>query len=122
MLRLVPAPTAFQVTCWAVWAGTAATCAAASLGVIALVLSRARLRAQPLNHYVVSAALPDLLFCGLNAIACALHASHGSRGWHDSAAIGDGDRRRRVGGDEEWMCDVQAFCVVFGAAGSLWST
>jgi hypothetical protein len=98
-----------QLACWVVWVGTAAVCAAASLGVIALVLSRARLRAQPFNHFVIGLSIPDLVFSGLSAIA---RARHGSRGrWSDGdAGLGDG----------RWLCDFQAWYLVFGVAGSMW--
>jgi hypothetical protein len=108
LLKLLPVAVEFQVTYWSVWAWMSATCAAVSLGAICLVLFRPNLRAQPYNHFIVGLAFPDLVFSGLCAITCALHAAHGR--WYDGEGLGSGT----------WMCDFQAFYCTFGVAGSLW--
>ncbi|KAG8463285.1 hypothetical protein KFE25_004796 [Diacronema lutheri] len=108
MLVRVPVSDAASVHYWEAWVVVTALSTVAVTCVLALILSRRRLRASVYNHFIVGLAIPDLVFSLLCLATCGLHVAHGH--WYDGDALWHGD----------WMCDFQAWYTVFGSAGSMW--
>ncbi|KAG8470856.1 hypothetical protein KFE25_009277 [Diacronema lutheri] len=104
LLIRAPLPDAIRVEYWRAWVFITAASSVASILVIALVLSRRRLREQPFNHFIVGLVVPDLIFSFACIFTCAKHVGYGDM-WD---------------GHGHYWCDLQSGYTLFGAVGSMW--